>query len=104
MCCKNTNFILKPDILCLKISEKEKQFLIFADFCEQVYVIQEQAFEEVLTNISPVGKKFPEERTLTDGTTPTSSRATPSMSLMSATRRTCTSSPVFVRFIAVSVT
>lgn len=32
MCCKTTNFILKPDILCLKISEKENLFLIFADF------------------------------------------------------------------------
>ena len=32
MCCKNTNYISKPDILCLKISEKEKFFLIFADF------------------------------------------------------------------------
>ena len=28
----NANFILKPDILCLKISEKEKFFLNFADF------------------------------------------------------------------------
>ena len=32
MCCKNTNFILNPTILCLKISEKAKSFLIFADF------------------------------------------------------------------------
>ncbi len=35
--------------------------MIFAEFGDQVYVIYEQAFEEVLTNISPVGKKFPEE-------------------------------------------
>ena len=32
MCCKNTNYILKPDFLCLKISEKQSFFLIFADF------------------------------------------------------------------------